>query len=67
TPTHDPRVPPRPGPGGPGGPGVLPQRAATRQAVVFTNDDRLADAIGRFELPEAIWEVTAANGRRTRL
>lgn len=36
---------------------VLAEVAATRQVVVFTHDDRLADAIRRLELSATVWEV----------
>ncbi|SDH11610.1 AAA family ATPase [Pseudonocardia oroxyli] len=36
---------------------VLAEVALTRQVVVFTHDDRLADAVRRLELPATIWEV----------
>lgn len=37
---------------------VLADVALTRQVVVFTHDDRLADAVRRLELSATIWEVT---------
>jgi DNA repair exonuclease SbcCD ATPase subunit len=37
---------------------VLDEVAATRQVVVLTHDDRLADAVRRLDLPATIWEVT---------
>lgn len=36
---------------------VLHQVAQTRQVVVFTHDDRLAEALRRLQLPATIWEV----------
>lgn len=36
---------------------VLAEVAATRQVVVFTHDDRLADAVRRLELSATVWEV----------
>lgn len=36
---------------------VLADVAATRQVVVFTHDDRLADAVRRLELSATVWEV----------
>ncbi|GAA1084382.1 AAA family ATPase [Pseudonocardia alni] len=42
---------------------VLSDVARTRQVVVFTHDDRLADAVRRLELPATIWEV--ARGERS--
>ena len=36
---------------------VLGEVAATRQVIVFTHDDRLADAVRRLELPATVWEV----------
>jgi hypothetical protein len=36
---------------------VLAEVAADRQVVVFTHDDRLADAVRRLELPATVWEV----------
>jgi hypothetical protein len=36
---------------------VLADVATTRQVVVFTHDDRLADAVRRLELPATVWEV----------
>ncbi|SFN48891.1 AAA domain-containing protein [Pseudonocardia ammonioxydans] len=42
---------------------VLADVALTRQVVVFTHDDRLADAVRRLELSATIWEV--ARGERS--
>lgn len=42
---------------------VLSDVARTRQVVVFTHDDRLAEAVRRLELPATIWEV--ARGERS--
>ena len=36
---------------------VLGDVAADRQVVVFTHDDRLADAVRRLEIPATVWEV----------
>lgn len=36
---------------------VLAGVARTRQVVVFTHDDRLAEAVRRLELPATVWEV----------
>lgn len=36
---------------------VLADVAADRQVVVFTHDDRLADAVRRLEIPATVWEV----------
>ncbi|MDN5929904.1 MAG: AAA family ATPase [Pseudonocardia sp.] len=36
---------------------VLAEVAATRQVIVFTHDDRLADAVRRLELSATVWEV----------
>jgi len=36
---------------------VLSQIARSRQVVVFTHDDRLAEAVRRLQLPATIWEV----------
>lgn len=36
---------------------VLSEVAATRQVVVFTHDDRLADAVRRLQLSATVWEV----------
>lgn len=36
---------------------VLSDVARTRQVVVFTHDDRLAEAVRRLELPATVWEV----------
>ncbi len=36
---------------------VLSQTARARQLIVFTHDDRLAEAIRRLQLPATIWEV----------
>jgi energy-coupling factor transporter ATP-binding protein EcfA2 len=42
---------------------VLAEVAETRQVVVFTHDDRLADAVRRLELSATVWEV--ARGERS--
>lgn len=42
---------------------ILAEVAETRQVVVFTHDDRLADAVRRLELSATIWEV--ARGERS--
>ncbi|GAA4682364.1 ATP-binding protein [Pseudonocardia yuanmonensis] len=42
---------------------VLAEVAESRQVVVFTHDDRLADAVRRLELSATIWEV--ARGERS--
>ena len=36
---------------------VLAEVARTRQVVVFSHDDRLADAVRRLPLPPTVWEV----------
>jgi recombinational DNA repair ATPase RecF len=36
---------------------VLAEVAVGRQVVVFTHDDRLADAVRRLEIPATVWEV----------
>jgi energy-coupling factor transporter ATP-binding protein EcfA2 len=36
---------------------VLSQMARSRQVIVFTHDDRLAEAVRRLQLPATIWEV----------
>jgi hypothetical protein len=36
---------------------VLADVAVDRQVVVFTHDDRLADAVRRLEIPATVWEV----------
>jgi hypothetical protein len=36
---------------------VLSEVAADRQVVVFTHDDRLADAVRRLQVPATVWEV----------
>lgn len=36
---------------------VLAEVAVGRQVVVFTHDDRLADAVRRLETPATVWEV----------
>lgn len=36
---------------------VLSRAAADRQVIVFTHDNRLADAVRRLRLPATIWEV----------
>ncbi len=36
---------------------VLSQIAQSRQVIVFTHDDRLAEAVRRLQLPATIWEV----------
>jgi energy-coupling factor transporter ATP-binding protein EcfA2 len=36
---------------------VLAEVAVDRQVVVFTHDDRLADAVRRLEIPATVWEV----------
>ncbi len=36
---------------------VLAEVAVNRQVVVFTHDDRLADAVRRLEIPATVWEV----------
>ena len=36
---------------------VLAEVATDRQVVVFTHDDRLADAVRRLEIPATVWEV----------
>ncbi len=36
---------------------VLADVAATRQVIVFTHDDRLAEAVRRLELSATVWEV----------
>jgi hypothetical protein len=36
---------------------VLAEVAVSRQVVVFTHDDRLADAVRRLEIPATVWEV----------
>jgi hypothetical protein len=36
---------------------VLAEVAEKRQVIVFSHDDRLADAVRRLELPATIWEV----------
>jgi recombinational DNA repair ATPase RecF len=41
---------------------VLSQTARTHQVVVFTHDDRLAEAIRHLELPATIWEVVRREG-----
>jgi hypothetical protein len=42
---------------------VLADVATTRQVVVFTHDDRLADSVRRLAVPATIWEV--ARGERS--
>ncbi|MBM2621051.1 AAA family ATPase [Actinoplanes sp. LDG1-06] len=37
---------------------VLASLSGTRQVVVFTHDDRLAEAVRRLEIDATIWEVT---------
>lgn len=39
---------------------VLADVAVDRQVVVFTHDDRLADAVRRLEIPATVWEVQRA-------
>lgn len=46
---------------------VLHRTAADRQVVVFTHDDRLADAIRRLMLPTTILEVLRREGSRIEL
>lgn len=41
---------------------VLSEVAQTRQVVVFTHDDRLAEAVRRLELPATVWEVVRREG-----
>jgi energy-coupling factor transporter ATP-binding protein EcfA2 len=36
---------------------VLAQIARTRQVIVFTHDDRLAEAVRRLQIPATMWEV----------
>ena len=36
---------------------VLAEVAVDRQVIVFTHDDRLADAVRRLEIPATVWEV----------
>ena len=36
---------------------VLSQIARSRQVIVFTHDDRLAEAVRRLQIPATIWEV----------
>jgi len=36
---------------------VLSQLAQSRQVIVFTHDDRLAEAVRRLQIPATIWEV----------
>ena len=36
---------------------MLSQVAASRQVVVFTHDDRLAEAVRHLQLPATVWEV----------
>ena len=36
---------------------VLSQIAQSRQVIVFTHDDRLAEAVRRLQIPATIWEV----------
>jgi predicted ATPase len=36
---------------------VLSQMAQNRQVIVFTHDDRLAEAVRRLQLPATVWEV----------
>ena len=36
---------------------VLSQLAQNRQVIVFTHDDRLAEAVRRLQLPATVWEV----------
>lgn len=37
---------------------VLSQIAQSRQVIVFTHDDRLAEAVRRLQIPATVWEVT---------
>jgi hypothetical protein len=41
---------------------VLSDVAQTRQVVVCTHDDRLAEAVRRLELPTTVWEVVRREG-----
>jgi recombinational DNA repair ATPase RecF len=41
---------------------VLSDIAQTRQVIVFTHDDRLAEAVRRLELPATVWEVVRREG-----
>jgi recombinational DNA repair ATPase RecF len=41
---------------------VLAQIAQGRQVVVFTHDDRLAEAVRRLQLPATVWEVVRREG-----
>ena len=36
---------------------VLSQIAQSRQVIVFTHDDRLAEAVRRLQIPATIWDV----------
>jgi energy-coupling factor transporter ATP-binding protein EcfA2 len=37
---------------------VLSQIAHSRQVIVFTHDDRFAEAVRRLQIPATVWEVT---------
>ncbi|MEX5636500.1 AAA family ATPase [Parafrankia sp. FMc2] len=46
---------------------VLAQVAETRQVVVFTHDDRLADAVRRMRLPATVLDLVRREGSRVEL
>jgi ABC-type hemin transport system ATPase subunit len=46
---------------------VLSEVAQTRQVVVFTHDDRLADAVRRLTVPATVWEVCRRDQSRVAL